>query len=175
MLIHIEQMKIELNNTCISQTGLNFDTYKLVEANIHPTLHFRRNGFWRQMAVVFLSIVLTKKHPKPLKIRIKPDFLENPVRCPVRSGRISALKIRYVRKSLPAYSKPSLIQECLFTVGAGGWLFSCVLSKPSLIREFLVRIRAGVWLFSFVLSKPSLIQEFLVKVGAGVWLFSCVL
>ena len=89
MLIHIEQMKIELNNTCISQTGLNFDTYKLVEANIHPTLHFRRNGFWRQMAVVFLKHSFDLKTPKILSF-FKIRYLSlNP--------RISSQDIRFLR------------------------------------------------------------------------------
>ena len=66
-------MKIEMNNTCISQTGLNFDT-TLVKVNIHPTLHFRRNGFWRQMAVVFLKHSFDLKTPKILRNPDKTGF-----------------------------------------------------------------------------------------------------
>ena len=50
------------------------------------------------MALVFLKSFLTKNHSKTLKFRI------NPVRYPVRSGRIFTIKIRYVQISLQAYS-----------------------------------------------------------------------
>ena len=106
-------------NTCMHQKTDISQVYGQCWLNvIHPTFHYGSwpDARWQQC---FLSKVLAKNHPKPIKIRIKPDFPENPVRYPVRSGRISALKIRYVRKSLQAYPGDSvnLVQSNIFFEG----------------------------------------------------------